>query len=141
MSRIAEIVAQASDIEHEDMVIPQWGNVTLRIVSMDLAARGAYLEKLIKAREEGDDVEYAQLQAELLVRCATDPDDGSKAFALTDVPMLLTKHGAVVNRIANKATILSGLDADAEERLGKPLPVSAVIPSDDSSSTSPTVSE
>lgn len=140
MSRIASIVASADDIEHEDLTVPQWDNVVIRIKSMDLAKRGAYLERLIKARENEDDMAYAQLQAELVVHCATDPDDGSQAFDVSDIPMLLTKHGGVVNRLSNRASVLSGLDADAEERLGKPSQVSTEIPSDDSSSISLTVS-
>lgn len=131
MSRISQLVASAADIEHEDVSVPQWGGVTLRIKSMDLAHRGQYLERLIKAREDEDSLALAQVQAELLVNCAYDPEDDSLAFTDADIPMLLTKHGGAVGRLATVASRLSGLDADAEERLGKDSSASTATPSAD----------
>lgn len=118
MSRLSDLIKATDDIEHEDVPIGPWG-VTLRLKSMDLASRGGYLERMIKAREEENDMALAQLQAEIVVACAYDPEDDTKAFTVTDIDMLLTKHGGVVGLLANKASRLSGLDADAEERLGK----------------------
>lgn len=137
MSRIASIVASSNDLDHEDVTVSQWNNVVIRITSMDLAHRGAYLERIVKAREEQNDVAMAQLQAELLVHSAFDPEDNSQAFDLSDIPMLLTKHGGVVGRLSAIAQRLSGLDADAEERLGKDSLASTETPSDVSTSNSP----
>lgn len=134
-TRLASIVTAADDLESEDIVVPQWG-VTLRMKSMDTGHRGAYLERLIAAKDEGNDVAMAQIQAELVVHGAFDPEDGSQAFDESDIPMLLTKHGGVVARLATVAQRLSGLDRDAEERLGKDSSASTEIPSDDSSSPS-----
>lgn len=134
MSRIASVVAASDDIESEDVPVAQWQNITLRLKSMDLLHRGAYLERMIKAREEEDDQGLAQIQAELVVHCAFDPEDDSLAFTAGDIPMLLTKHGGIVGMLASKASRLSGLDAEAEERLGKGSSVSSETQSADSSS-------
>lgn len=137
MSRLSAIVASTDDLEHEDIKVPQWGNTVFRVSSMNLANRGKYLEGIIKAREEGNDLALAQINAELVVNCTFDPDDGSKVFEESDIPMLLTKHGGAVARLANKASTLSGLDAEADERLGKDYLASSETPSDDSSSSLP----
>lgn len=137
MSRIADLVSTSNDLEFEDFPVKQWGGVTIRLKSMDVAHRGAYLERLIAARENEDSAALAQVQCELLVQSAYDPEDGSQAFTMDDIPMLKTKHGGVVGYLALKAQRLSGLDADAEERLGKDFSDSQETPSDDTSSTSP----
>lgn len=136
MSRIASLVASASDIEHEDVEVPKWG-VTIRLQSMDLASRGDYLEQMIKAREEQDSIAFAETQAKIVVASAFDPEDGSPVFNEGDIPMLMHKHGGVVAMLAAKANRLSGLDADAEERLGKGSSASGVTPSDDQSLSLP----
>ncbi len=137
MSRISDQVSSAVDIETEDVPVPLWG-VTIRLQSMDLANRGGYLDRMMKAREESDDMAIAQLQAEIVVACSFDPEDGSKVFTPADIPMLQTKHGGVVSMLSIKASRLSGLDPEAEERLGKAfLGSGEATPSDGSTSTLP----
>lgn len=136
MSRISDLVSAANDLEFEDVPVTLWG-VTIRIKSMDAGHRGLYLERLIKAREEEDDVLLSQIQADLVIECCFDPEDGSKCFSDADAAMLLTKHGGVVGMLSTKASKLSGLDKDAEERLGKGSLVSTATPSVDSTLTSP----
>lgn len=136
MSRIASLVASAEDLDHEDVYVPKW-DVTIRLRSMDLASRGDYLERMIKAREEEDSLALAQIQAKIVVASAFDPEDDTPAFNEGDIKLLMTKHGGVVGMLANKAQRLSGLDPDAEERLGKGSSDSGETPSDEASSFSP----
>lgn len=148
MSRLSEKIAVASDIDDEPVFIPKW-DVTLNVRGMDGNGRAEYLKKIVRARESEDDTELAQIEAEVLIQCLFDPDDGTRVFEDEDIPMLLTKHGGVIGMLSRKALVASGLDADAEERLGKPSSASttlALVPeastqNDASTSTSPTVLE
>lgn len=138
MSRISQIVADAKDIETEEVPIPQWG-VTIEVRGMDGTNRSLYLNRFFKAKEEGNEEDLASIETDMLVFCCYDPEDGSQAFVAEDIPMLLTKSGAVIGRLATTAMRLSGLDKDAEKRWGK---VSSEgtppsTPNSDSSSTSP----
>lgn len=146
MSRISERVAQADDIEHEDVPVEKWG-VTIRLKGMNGHGRSEYLTRLVAAREEEDDEKVATLEASLVVACSFDPEDDSKVFDESDIEMLLSKSGAILGVLSTKAQRLSGLDQAAEERLGKPSLTSetpgpdvttpATTPSGDSSSASP----
>jgi hypothetical protein len=144
MSRLSQLVATASDIEEESVKIPQWG-ISVIVRGMDGNRRSQYLTRLIRAREDEDSDALGQLEAELVVACTFDPEDNTQAFSDTDIPMLMTKSGFVIGAVASKAQRLSGLDANAEERLGKDSSTSAptepptveVTPSVGSTSPSP----
>ena len=146
MSRISQLIATADDIESEDVEIPIWG-CTIRIKGMNGYGRSTYLARLIKAREEEDEQKISEIEAELIIACAYDPEDDSLCFVSSDVPMLLEHSGAVLGVLSQKALRLSGLDGEAETRLGKGSSASAVTdaqvvpaaetPSVDSTSTLP----
>jgi len=144
MSRIADIVLAADDITTEDVPIERWG-VTVTMKGMNGTDRSTYLQKLILAQQEEDMETLALLDAELVVKCTYDPEDGSKVFTEDMIPALMQKAGDIIGVLSLKAQRLSGLDGKAEERLGKgsstsvPTDAPAVdsIPSDASSSPSP----
>lgn len=144
MSRISEKVSVAVDIETETVPISQWG-VSVLVKGMDGTRRSTYLTRLIKAREDEDSDALGQLEAELVVACTFDPEDDSPVFTEDDIPMLMTKSGFVIGTLAMKAQRLSGLDKDAEERLGKgsstsaptDAPVLEIVPNSDSTTPSP----
>jgi hypothetical protein len=118
MSRIAQLAAAANDIETETVPLPKWG-CTVEVRGMDGNRRSQYLARLIKAREEEDTEALGQLEAELVVACTFDPEDGSQAFTEGDIAMLMGKSGFYIGALAMKAQRMSGLDLQAEERLGK----------------------
>ena len=138
MSRLALAIADASDIDSELVPIPKWGGVTLKLIGMSAATRSEYLTRLMEARKSGDSQSLAQVEADLIVTCALDPETDEPAFEQSDIPMLLTKSGAVIGELSSRAMKLSGLDAKAEERLGKASSAStAATPNDASTSSSP----
>jgi hypothetical protein len=144
MSRLSEQVANANDIETVSVPIPQWG-ISVDVKGMTGSERSKYLRRLIDAREAEDTDALGELDADLVIACTFDPDDGSKVFLESDKPMLQSKSGFIIGAIAMKAQRLSGLDVGAEERLGKGSsasvpttpPVVEVTPSVDSSTPSP----
>jgi len=144
MSRISDVVRAKNDIPSEKVHIALWG-IDVEIRGMDLSTRTDYLAHLFEAREKDDQVALAQLDAEIIIACTYDPEDGSAAFEDADVTMLMTKAAAVIAPLSFKIQKLSGLDAGAEERLGKGFsasdlttaPAVATTPSAASSSASP----
>lgn len=144
MSRITQLVANADDIETEKVTIKAWG-CTVEVRGMDGSRRSKYLARLIKAREEEDTDALGQLEAELVVACVFDPEDNTAAFTEEDIPLLMTKSGFIIGALAMKAQRMSGLDLNAEERLGKDSSTSAPVEvptadstlSEGSTSTSP----
>lgn len=145
MSKISEAVAAANDIVKDCVEIPSWG-VTIEVRGMNGLARAHYFQRITEAREENDPAVLARIEAEILVQSLYDPEDGSLAFADSDIDMLLTKDGGVIGMLSKKALVASGLDADAESRLGKSSSASSSTattskdetPSDASTSSSPT---
>lgn len=148
MSRISEIVRVIDDIPTEDVPIALWG-ITVRIKGMDLTTRTDYIAHLMEAREKDDQVALAQLDAEIIIAQTFDPEDDTKAFLDGDVGWLMEKAAAVIAPLSFKIQKLSGLDAGAEERLGKGFspselttsPAVATTPSAASSSTLPANSD
>jgi hypothetical protein len=140
MSRLSLLIGDKPDITDEGVYVPLWG-VTINIRSMDGNGRAAYLQRLVKAREEEDDEAIGQIECEILVQCAYDPEDGTQAFSDADIPMLMSKHGGVIGMLARKAVIASGLDNDAEERLGKPSSASPTPAAEAVAETDPTPSD
>lgn len=144
MSRISDAVRVVDDIPSEIVPIALW-NIEVEIRGMDLTTRTDYIAHLVEAREDDDQEALAKLDAEIIIACTYDPEDGSKAFLDGDADMLMTKAAAVIAPLSFKIQKLSGLDAGAEERLGKGFstlalttaPVVATTPSAVSSSPSP----
>ena len=150
MSRISAIVASVDDTQKEVVPITAWG-VEVLLKGMTLAERSIYVQNVIEAREGAeagnpDDIELLKtLDARVVIAGTYDPEDGQKVFSAGDFDMLATKAPAVVSVLAGKILRLSGLDGEAEKRLGKgfstpavtAVPVAEAPPSDDSSSPSP----
>ena len=144
MTRISDLVAQAQDIETEDVEIPRWG-VTVRVQSMSGVDRAKYIQNLVAAQEEDSPDLLSELDAQLVVACTFDPETDEPAFLVSDIPMLMSKAGDILGALSIKAQRLSGLDGKAEERLGKASSTSGQadslapveVPNADSSSVSP----
>lgn len=146
MPNIREAVQAADDTQSEPVVVPEWNGVSIEVRGMSGLDRAAYVTAIVAARESEDPADYARVQAELIIATSHDPEDGSKVFQDGDADWLINKSGAALERLSAAAMRTSGLDANAEERLGKPssasadqtdVDPSASTPSDGSTSPSP----
>lgn len=117
---LAAAILDAEDIPYEDVVVPEWGHIKLRVRGLDGKARDRYEAELFMMRTSGDEMMLdlaGNRNARLLARCLYDPD--------TDEPLPLTeedlgkKSGNVVRRLAEIAVELSGLGRKAAEAAGK----------------------
>lgn len=117
VSVLKQAIADAEDIEKEELFVDQW-NVTIGVKSMDGHARARIIEQFADA--DGT-VSFAKLYPELLIQCTYDPDTGLPVFEDTaaDRELILSKSGNALDAVAKKAMEMSGLDAKAEERVGK----------------------
>lgn len=102
-------ILAAEDRPYEDVEVPEWGGITIRIRGASGAVLDAHEARMFKLRTAGDEM-VAQIadnyRADFLARCLYDPD--------TDEPLPITaqqlgqKAGRVVARLFATARRLSG---------------------------------
>lgn len=118
---VAAIMA-AQDIPYEDVSVPEWGGVKLRIRGLDGRERDRYEAKMATFRASMGSEEMRldlldNRNAALLALCLFDPETDERVPISAD--MLGRKSGTVVQRLARIALRLSGLSAEASEDAGK----------------------
>jgi hypothetical protein len=113
-------ILDAEDIPYRDEVVPEWGDIKLRIRGLDGKARDRYEAELFMMRTSGDEMTLdmaSNRNARLLARCLFDPETDER-LPLTEDD-LGAKSGTVVRRLADIAIELSGLGRKAAEAAGK----------------------
>lgn len=132
MSKIRELILEADDASSEDVPCPEWAHSgwdgTVKVRGLTGAERDAFeasCQQLRKHRNDrGKEVREAvpvldNVRAKLLVKCALDPDDGTRLFTDQDANALGEKSGKVLDRLYEVAARLSGLsDEDLEDLAG-----------------------
>ena len=106
MSKLRDKIAAIKDIKEEKLHVPEWG-VTLLIRSLSGADRNKILNAALK--KDGS-VDLDKFYPDLIIASCYDPDTGEKVFEPADREMLLSKNGAALERIAQKAIEMSGID-------------------------------
>lgn len=102
-------ILSRDDIKRKTIPVPEWeAHITVR--SMTGLERVKYFQRVQSNPED--------MFAWLVVTCAEDTD-GKPIFQKSDVSQVNGKSGAALQRIAEVATQLSGLDDDAEARAEK----------------------
>lgn len=126
-----DAILGASDIQTEDVPVPEWGG-TVRVAAMDGLAR----DRFIELQGEGK-AALSEFHARVLVACVVG-EDGKLLFSADDAELLRSKSSAALDRVVEVAIRLNKLGADAVEESVKN---SGAAPSGDSGSGSPSVSE
>jgi hypothetical protein len=112
-SKLRDKIAGIKDIKEERLYIPEWG-VELNIKSLSGAARNKILNT---AMDKNGKVDLDRFYPDLIIASCFDPETGEQVFEPTDRDMLLSKNGAALERIAQKATEMSGLnDIESKEK-------------------------
>lgn len=125
-----DAILGASDIQTEDVPVPEWGG-TVRICVMSGLARDVFISGEGKA-----DAGFSDFQARLLVATAVDAA-GERIFEPDDVERLQAKSRTVLDRLTAVAMKLNGLGPQAQEDIAKN---SDAAPSGDTGSASPSTS-
>lgn len=110
-------ILSAEDRPFEDVPTPEWESVgvkEVRIITMASNDRDEWeaAALIARAREQGTN-RLRGLRAELVVRCAVDPETGERIFQSEDVESLGKKSAKVLDRLFAVATKLNAVtDAD-----------------------------
>lgn len=127
MSTIREKIFASDDRKSKRVHVPEW-DVTLKIVEMSGAERGAFLDA---ATADDGTVDLRKIYAGIVIATAYDPETGAKVFEDSDFDNLNEKNGLILERLANISAELSALDQTVADALGKD---SSSTQSDDSPS-------
>lgn len=114
---IKEQILGFVDAQHEDVVVPEWGDMTVRVRGLTGQERDAFEDSMtkVKANGKGVSINSANFRARFLVLAIVD-DEGNRVFTDGEAPFLGTKSAAAINRLYDVAARLSGMsEADEAE--------------------------
>ncbi len=110
-----ERILNANDIQSEMVSVPEW-DTELKIVGMTGEERARWLQAAMETSKDGTvKTNLEKIYPDLLITCARDPETGEKVFEVSDRDALNQKSGAILERIAQIAVKISGLNPDAME--------------------------
>lgn len=113
---IRDQIMKAKDISGELMEIKEWG-VKVEVRTMTARQRARVMENAIDPVTGKSSISI--IYPEIAIACVFDPESGEPVFTVDDKDALLEKSGAVLEKIASKAMVLSGLTEEASASLGK----------------------
>lgn len=113
---IRDQIMKAKDISGELMEIKEWG-VKVEVRTMTARQRARVMENAIDPVTGKSSISI--IYPEIAIACVFDPESGEPVFTIDDKDALLEKSGAVLEKIASKAMVLSGLTEEASASLGK----------------------
>lgn len=126
---VRDLIRNANDLTHEDMHVPEWDGAdgtkcVIRVQAPTASARGRLIALFSEASESGTP-DLTMVYPAVLVATCVEPDvlpDGSPnpaageaCFTPEDAEWLNTKSGAVVERVATKGMVVSGIMQEAVE--------------------------
>jgi hypothetical protein len=103
-------IFEADDITKELLEVPEWG-VTVEIRSMTAGQRATLTEGVTS-----DKVDVSNMYAKTVIATVFDPATGLPVFTDQDREAILSKNGAVIERLATKALGSSGLSEKAVDQ-------------------------
>lgn len=116
-------ILAADDRPFRDVPTPEWakaGVEAVRIVTMTAADRDEWEAAALisRAAKEGTD-RLRNLRAELVARCAVDPETGERIFGSEDVEALGKKSSKCLDRLFSVSTELNAVTEDDMRALEK----------------------
>lgn len=128
MANLRDRILSASDIRRESVRVPEW--------DVDVEVRGLTGSQRARLMKNGFDarggVDFERLYPELIIASTFDPETGQQVFSEADRDSLNGKSGAALEKVAQAAMRLSGLNPEAPEAAEKN---SDATPSDASTSS------
>jgi hypothetical protein len=111
-------IFEVDDITKEIVEVPEW-EVTVEIRSMTAAERAGLTES---ASGNGTKVNIALMYALCVIATVYDPETGLPVFKDSDKEAILSKNGAVIERLATKAMGQSGMTEKAIDEAANRFP-------------------
>jgi hypothetical protein len=129
-------ILKADDRATEEVDCPEWGGSVL-VRGMSGRERDAFEVSTTQQRGRGPATrDLVNIRAKLVARCVVD-DEGERLFTDADVTALGEKSGAVIDRLFDVASRLSGMAEGDEQEMARDF---SQANGDGSSSTSPSSS-
>jgi hypothetical protein len=117
MPSIRDRIKNADDGSSTTITIPEWDDVTLRVVSMSAGQRAQIFDAM-QANDGNMPLELFWRVS--LISCVLDPDTGERVFSSDDADWLLADKSAdVIQRISEVCLQVSGMTEDAVDTAGK----------------------
>src|SRR5690606_4248016 len=120
ISSLKALILSSNDRKFEDVEIPEWGGVKVRVKALTDAQLGEYQGKTMALKSSGGDNvedEMRHHRTELLVKCLFDADTDTRLFTDTDAKALSQKNAGVVNALFLLVHHLSDLDKSFDEKV------------------------
>ncbi len=115
MPSLRESILGAKDIQTETVSVPEW-DVTVQVRGLTGTQRARLLKN---GFEPSGAVNFERLYPELVIASTFDPESGERVFTDADRDALNEKSGKALERIAQAAMRVSGLNPDANEDAAK----------------------
>lgn len=112
---IRDRIIAVDDTQKEIVKIEEWG-VEVEIRGMSGASRASISQD---AAENNGNINFMKMMPELVVQCCFDPETGEQVFEASDKDLVMSKSGAVLDRIVTVAMRLSGFGQNAVDEAGK----------------------
>ena len=116
MSIRDKILAIKDDTPSEIVDVPEWG-VKVLVRGFSLGAKDDFLASILNTETKQTNIKAFNVG--VLVGTAYDPNTGEKLFSEADIPVLKEKSAAIIQRLVDAGTRLSGLTDDAVEIAAK----------------------
>lgn len=116
MSVRDKILAVKNDTPSEVIKLEEWG-VEVLVRGFTLGAKDDFLASILNPETKQADLRAFNVG--ILVGTAFDPESGEKLFTEADIPVLKEKSAAIVQRLVDVGTRLSGLSEEAVEIAAK----------------------
>ena len=116
MSVRDKILAIQDDTPSELVDVPEWG-VKVLVRGFSLGAKDDFLSSILDPETKKTNLKAFNVG--ILIGTAYDPESGAKLFSEADIPILKQKSAAIVQRLVDAGSRLSGLTDEAVEVAAK----------------------
>lgn len=116
MSLRDKILAVQDDTPSEIVDIPEW-DVKVLVRGFSLGAKDDFLASVLDPETRKPNLKAFNVG--VLIGTAYDPETGAKLFSESDIPVLKQKSAAIVQRLVDVGSRLSGLADEAVEAAAK----------------------
>jgi len=117
VSDLRSRILNVDDLPEEEVVVPEWDNITIIVRGMTGQSRAAMMSRSVDP--ETGEMSMEALYPEVIIATVYDPETGQPVFDANDRGPLNLKSSGVLERIAQIGMRLSGLTRDEQTELGK----------------------
>ena len=110
-NKLRETILNATDLNYEPVDVPEWGGCTIALQGLTARQRSLVVGQVVDGKTDA-------LMIDLVLMGAVDPDTHEPIFDLADRDSLMSKSGAVIDRLATIVLRLSGMAPQALEAAG-----------------------